>query len=365
VVFSEVYYDTVGTDADEEWIELYNGTASTVDIGGWTITDNNGTGASYTFPAGTAIAAGTYFTVAANSTGFNALYGYDADLYGTLPFLNNDGDTLILTDGSAVEVDAVAWEGGASAGIPAGWGSTTAPSAATGSTIVRIDPAVDTDTYVDWTAALNNGNPQTQGGTPPDTTPPVISNVRDTSVTTNSAVIEWDTDEASNSVVEYGTVSGTYTDSASDGAMVTAHTVSLPGLSPDTTYYYIVKSTDAANNTGVSAEYTFTTQPDVTAVMINTITLTTSTRRNKTTATAEIVVTSGGSPLAGALVAITWSGSVSGTDQATTDSSGTATFNSARVNGTPWTFTVTVNNITRTGYTWDSSSSEVTKSVSY
>jgi beta-lactamase superfamily II metal-dependent hydrolase len=165
VVFSEIYYDTIGTDADEEWIELYNNSDSAVDIGGWTITDNNGTGASYTIPAGNTINPGTYFTIAANSGGFNNLYGYDADLYGSIPALNNTGDTLILTDGSSTEADAVAWEGGATGGIPPGWGSSTDPSAPTGSTIVRTDAAVDTDTYADWSVASNNGNPQTQGGT--------------------------------------------------------------------------------------------------------------------------------------------------------------------------------------------------------
>jgi len=354
----------VGTDADEEWIELYNNAASTIDIGGWTITDNNGTGSSYTFPAGTTIAAGTYLTVAANSTGFNALYGYDADLYGSIPALNNDGDTLLLTNGSSEEVDAVAWEGGASSGIPTDWGSTTAPSVATGGTIVRTNPTTDTNTYTDWTTAANNGDPQTQGGNTPDTDPPVISNIQESGVTTDAAVITWNTDEDSDSQVDYGTTSGSYTLSSSNSAMVTSHSISLAGLSSDTTYYYVVKSTDAANNTATSAEYSFTTQAASTPLMINTISLTTSTRRGVTTATATIMVTSGGSALRDATVNITWSGSVSGTAQLQTNRRGKATFTKT-YSGTPWTFTVTVNDITKTGYTWDPASSEVSKTVSY
>jgi PKD repeat protein len=167
VVFSEIYYDTVGTDADEEWIELYNKSAATVDVGGWIIIDNNGTGSSYTIPSNTTIAAGTYLTIAANSIGFNALYGFDADVYGSIPALNNTGDTLLLRDGSSTEVDAVAWEGGATSGTPATWGSATNPVSATGSSITRTDPAVDTDTYADWSVVSNNGDPQTQSTTPP------------------------------------------------------------------------------------------------------------------------------------------------------------------------------------------------------
>jgi beta-lactamase superfamily II metal-dependent hydrolase len=165
IVFSEIFYDTPGTDSLEEWIELYNNSPITIDIGGWKITDNNGIGGTFTIPAGETIAPGTYYTIAIDSTGFNNLYGYNADLYGNIPALNNTGDTLILQNNYGTVIDAAAWEGGATAGLPAGWGSATDPTAPTGSTIVRTDPSVDTDTYIDWSTAANNGNPQTQGGT--------------------------------------------------------------------------------------------------------------------------------------------------------------------------------------------------------
>jgi hypothetical protein len=112
VVFSEVFYDTPGTDSVEEWIELYNNSLVTVDLSGWKITDNNGSGSTYTIPLGYTIAPGTYFTIAVDSTGFTVLYGYAADLYGYIPGLNNDGDALILANKSGVQMDAAAWEGG-------------------------------------------------------------------------------------------------------------------------------------------------------------------------------------------------------------------------------------------------------------
>ncbi|MGB2868895.1 MAG: lamin tail domain-containing protein [Bacteroidota bacterium] len=162
VVMSEILYDTPGTDSQEEWVELYNQTGTDADISGWTITDDNGFGTTYTVPAGTTIHANTYFTIAVNQAGFLALYGHDADLYGGIPALNNTGETLLLKNSAGQVIDAVAWEGGATNGIPAGWGSTTLPTAPTGSTIVRSDAHVDSDTYADWTTAANNGNPQTQ-----------------------------------------------------------------------------------------------------------------------------------------------------------------------------------------------------------
>ncbi len=162
VVFSEIFYDTPGTDSQEEWVELYNNTGSTADISGWTITDNNGTGATYTLPANTSFDAGTYLTIAVNAAGFNALYGFDADIYGAIPALNNTGDALILNNDSGQQIDAVAWEGGASSGTPTGWGSTSQPTAGTGSTIFRTTVTSDNDVFSDWSVATGNGNPQTQ-----------------------------------------------------------------------------------------------------------------------------------------------------------------------------------------------------------
>ena len=89
------------------------------------------------YPSGVSLASGAYYTIAVNKNGFKKLYGYTPNLTGAIPALNNDGDALILKDGSGTVKDTVAWEGGASAGVPTGWGSTTLPNASTGYTIVR------------------------------------------------------------------------------------------------------------------------------------------------------------------------------------------------------------------------------------
>ena len=93
----------------------------------------------------------------------------------------------------------------------------------------------------------------------PDTTPPVITDVANETPTSSSVAIIWTTDEASNSLVRYGTESGDYTDEAFDATMTTSHTVQLSGLTPNTTYYFVVNSTDASGNTNESSEYSFTT----------------------------------------------------------------------------------------------------------
>jgi len=109
----------------------------------------------------------------------------------------------------------------------------------------------------------------------PDTTAPVISNIN-FSVAINTAEINWDTDEDSDSVVWYSTttpltISGNtlFVDSSS---LVTAHNISLSGLSANTTYYFIVSSLDSFGNKATSIEYSFTTStPDTTAPNISNI----------------------------------------------------------------------------------------------
>ena len=93
---------------------------------------------------------------------------------------------------------------------------------------------------------------------PPDTTPPVISNVQAAGITASGATITWTTDEASNSVVEYG-LTTSYGSSASNATNVTSHSIPLSGLSGNTLYHYRVKSTDATGNTTTSIDHSFQT----------------------------------------------------------------------------------------------------------
>ena len=92
-----------------------------------------------------------------------------------------------------------------------------------------------------------------------DTTPPVITNVANTTPTTNSVTITWDTDEDSDSLVKYGTEYSTYTAEEHDATMVVSHSITLTGLDANTTYYFVVNSTDASDNSAESGEHSFRT----------------------------------------------------------------------------------------------------------
>jgi parallel beta-helix repeat protein len=93
----------------------------------------------------------------------------------------------------------------------------------------------------------------------PDTTPPVITNITNSTPASDSITIIWDTDENSNSLVKYGTVQSNYTDAVLDTVMVSTHKITLSGLMPDSVYYFAVNSTDASNNSARSEELKFNT----------------------------------------------------------------------------------------------------------
>lgn len=90
-----------------------------------------------------------------------------------------------------------------------------------------------------------------------DSTPPAISGLQVQAGTT-SAVVSWTTDEPATSRVEYG-LSTPGEAVVEDLSLVTSHAVTLPGLDEDTTYQFLVQSTDGSNNTASSATASFTT----------------------------------------------------------------------------------------------------------
>jgi cardiolipin synthase len=140
VTLSEVMYDPLGTESDEEWVELYNSTTAAVNLGGWTLNDNIG---AWTIPVGTTIAAGQYLTVARNGTAFQTRWGQAANLSGLTLSLANTGDVVRLKNTTGFEVDRVAW----GSYLP-NWSI----SATENKTITRTIPSKDTNSRLDWTS---------------------------------------------------------------------------------------------------------------------------------------------------------------------------------------------------------------------
>lgn len=111
------------------------------------------------------------------------------------------------------------------------------------------------------------GTAITSGGS--DTYAPVISSLAVSEVAQTSVKITWTTDENSNSVVQYGT-SSSYGSTKTDTAQTTSHSVTVDGLTTNTTYHFKVQSTDASSNTAESEDNTFTTSKAVTTTTTTT-----------------------------------------------------------------------------------------------
>jgi len=199
------------------------------------------------------------------------------DLSWTAPTQNADGSTLTDLDGYKIYYGTSSGNYTTSIDI----GNVTTyhfPNLPDGYTYYFAVKAYDVSRNE---SAYSNEVPKTLQGT--DTTPPVISNVLVPATTDSTATITWTTDEAATSQVEYGMTPSYGFTTPLDSNLVTLHTVTITGLASSTNYDFMVKSSDASSNLGVSNNYVFATS--------NVPPVITSMSANPTSGTAPLTVT--------------------------------------------------------------------------
>ncbi len=128
-------YAQTGTTAalNDEFIEIYNASNSTVDLSGWKLMDGNilanstdGTGSitgnstPYTFPSGTTLGAGQYAVIwIGNNTSTNQATGATFQAWlGQSASLNNTNDDIWLYDSQNAIVDYIAYGSGTAINTP-------------------------------------------------------------------------------------------------------------------------------------------------------------------------------------------------------------------------------------------------------
>jgi len=102
IVINEIHYDPSPAARTLEYVELFNPGGQVVGLAGWRLED----GVDYTFPSDATIAAHGFLVVAMDPAAVRATYGAAAvgPLQGRL---SNDGDTLLLRNERAQEIDRV------------------------------------------------------------------------------------------------------------------------------------------------------------------------------------------------------------------------------------------------------------------
>jgi len=187
---------------------------------------------------------------------------------GDLPAEITHHSTMDLVSPQAADIAKVTLVDLASVTHAADWNQrfVDLPFTRDGDTLTVDTPAsasIAPENYYMVFAVDSNGVPSTAkivklGGTP-DADAPAITDVAAGAVSQSSATITWSTDEAADGQVEYGTTTGYGSTTTRNTALETAHSQTVNGLAPDTTYHFRVRSSDAAGNPAVSTDRTFTT----------------------------------------------------------------------------------------------------------
>ncbi|MBX4186771.1 MAG: DUF2341 domain-containing protein [Candidatus Doudnabacteria bacterium] len=121
---------------------------------------------------------------------------------------------------------------------------------------------LDTDGDLSSYSSTVSDSPDGQGGT--DAIAPTITTVTVAETQATYARITWTTDELSDTRVDYSiSPSTTFGSGQTHSSFVTSHTITLTGLTPNTTYLFRAKSADVIGNTGTNdnggAGFNFTT----------------------------------------------------------------------------------------------------------
>lgn len=110
-------------------------------------------------------------------------------------------------------------------------------------------------------AAAGGGGGTTPVPNPPPlpTTGPAITNLAIAGISTTSATVSWSVSPDANGQVEYGLTTGYGSTTTLEASLLPAHSQTLSGLTPNTTYHVRVRSQAATGPVSVSSDRSFTT----------------------------------------------------------------------------------------------------------
>jgi fibronectin type 3 domain-containing protein len=197
------------------------------------------------------------------------------------------------------------------------------------------------------------------GGEPPDTTPPAAPTGLSAAAGDATVSLDWN-DNGEGDLDGYNVYRSTTSGSGYsqlNGSLLSSSDYTDNSVSNGTTYYYVVTAVDTSTNeSGYSGEASATLEgAPPTAMHVADIAMSTKVAGKNVNGIATVtVVDAGGVPVEGATVSGHWSGLTSDSDSGITLADGTVSLSSNKLKNPSGTFTFTVDNITKAGWTYDS-----------
>jgi hypothetical protein len=226
-------------------------------------------------------------------------------------------------------------------------------SVSNGTTYYYVVTAIDTSSNESGYSNEDSATPEA------DTTPPAAPTGLAATAGDATVSLDWN-DNGEGDLDGYNVYRSTTSGSGYsqlNGSLVGSSDYIDNSVSNGTTYYYVVTAVDTSTNeSGYSSEASATPQAaPATALHVADIAMSTRARGPNVNAIATVtVVDAGGVPVEGATVSGHWSGLTSDSDSGITVADGTVSLSSNKLKNPSGTFTFTVDNITKAGWTYDS-----------
>ena len=153
IVFNEINYKSGDEQDTKDWIELYNTTASVIDISNWVISDDDKDDA-FKIPAGTKIAPYGYLVICENQKKLFKYWPGLTNFVGDFQFGLGKADVISLYDSEGTLIDVVEYDS------KSNW-----PDAnGNGYTMALVDPFADNEGPDNWAEDELYGTPGSQNG---------------------------------------------------------------------------------------------------------------------------------------------------------------------------------------------------------
>ena len=150
VVINEINYNSLDSFDPDDWVEIYNSSNETIDLGSWLLKDDKDDHI-FTIPLNTLLLPNQYLVFCTDTIKFTALFPDVNPYYGDLGFgLGGGGDIIRLFDYNGLLVDIVEYDD------IAPWDTLADGS---GSTLELNNPSLDNTLGENWSASQGYGTP--------------------------------------------------------------------------------------------------------------------------------------------------------------------------------------------------------------